>query len=921
MPSDPIRPPARAGTAPRPTPVARLAAVVAMLIALAVVGGSEGRAQTAVKPSPLAASHEGRKVVGLVFDDSGSMKNRIQLPAFAAQLLASSLDPSRDRLFTIRLSTWEAAAKEGDVARTIAQGGGINPATMQRLRVKALPDLPRDEFALGTPTTVLESIRTQWPVARSDTPYGPIELMLTTLAAVAEADDVVHLVVLTDGKFEPSPPDQTTLQRNFEQYRSLLKAPLHVDFILIAPSDGEGDSVRQAVAQQGVRRMLAKVFEGRPERSCGPYSTCNDVSNSRDLFRVVFDVVARINATDRSAAQSGSATRVDDRRLTLDSPLSVSRIVGVTFAPSGEEPPRLTGTTFGVEPTLTLDSSMEAGDTATGWRGERNRARSVQFNLRTALPPGAHGLEFDRPLGDRHLFLFDTAAQFRLEVRDAEGRPLPIGANGKPEVVLGQSVRVVASVADRIAGREVAVDWSRLTRATVEAFVDGSGDRAMLSIGPDVVDGARVGTFTPTGLGRHEVGGSLTLGGFVRKEARRPEFHVVDGKVASTVTIRAVGCPNCGAGSLRTRLLPGDAAVVVGEVDVSRAGDRAVPLTAALIDTPPWLSLIDHDGAPVSPDRPLLTGPGGRLTLRLVRTIDRPDEPVDHDRPVTVRITPVAPWSGPAEATATLHVEVPVVELRYVGHTAGGGPGDTLTLDGRDLDARRHGLRFRLTGPLGGPPHGENFSVTTHSTWIRYEIAAEGDEIVVRPVDRWCLCAARLFGIPGTVELVHHGSGDLRASGSMTLAATWREVAESCAFCLGWVLGALWLVAAVIAYARAPRFPKNSYADIKRRNQPIRASEPLRRWDGQGNLRCLGGAVFCRSLPARHSVEGLHLEAALGGFRLLLASTNEAIKVEGQGRTVKTIREEAQRLEFLPLPWNSAFSERRSFEQLVVRRG
>ena len=45
------------------------------------------------------------KVVGVVFDDSGSMSGQIQLPAFGVQLLLSSLDgrDGKDRVFTVQM--------------------------------------------------------------------------------------------------------------------------------------------------------------------------------------------------------------------------------------------------------------------------------------------------------------------------------------------------------------------------------------------------------------------------------------------------------------------------------------------------------------------------------------------------------------------------------------------------------------------------------------------------------------------------------------------------------------------------------------------------------------------------------------------------------------------------------------------------
>src|ERR1043166_7527454 len=59
----------------------------------------------------LAPLEAAGRTIGLVFDDSGSMKHNIQLPTFGVQLLVSTLDgrEGRDRLFSIRLSQFETA--------------------------------------------------------------------------------------------------------------------------------------------------------------------------------------------------------------------------------------------------------------------------------------------------------------------------------------------------------------------------------------------------------------------------------------------------------------------------------------------------------------------------------------------------------------------------------------------------------------------------------------------------------------------------------------------------------------------------------------------------------------------------------------------------------------------------------------------
>src|SRR5205823_1708730 len=140
-----------------------------------------------------SAAAAGKRVVGIVYDDSGSMAGRSNLPAFAAQLLASSLDVagSRDRLFSIRLSTFEKARRRADVASALGQG--ISPASVAALEAIRVPDLPRVE-AIGPATTqtVIDVIRREWAKPSSDTPYGPVEIMLNALVEATEPGDEAY---------------------------------------------------------------------------------------------------------------------------------------------------------------------------------------------------------------------------------------------------------------------------------------------------------------------------------------------------------------------------------------------------------------------------------------------------------------------------------------------------------------------------------------------------------------------------------------------------------------------------------------------------------------------------------------------------------------------------------------------------------
>ena len=150
----------------------RLAALLALWLATATVFAIPAEA----------------RVVGIVFDDFGSMVSRIQVPTFGAQLLVSTLDghADQDRLFTLRLSQVLAALGSHGQLTNLPPGG-----------------------------VTADSVRGWLAQARAPA--------LTEVPLASQAQQQAVLVILTDGKFEPD-PDAARAAGSFRRYAERLAA-------------------------------------------------------------------------------------------------------------------------------------------------------------------------------------------------------------------------------------------------------------------------------------------------------------------------------------------------------------------------------------------------------------------------------------------------------------------------------------------------------------------------------------------------------------------------------------------------------------------------------------------------------------------------------------------------------------------------
>ncbi|MDQ0469564.1 hypothetical protein [Labrys wisconsinensis] len=886
------------------------------------------------------AAAAGKRVVGIVYDDSGSMAGRSNLPAFAAQLLASSLDVagSRDRLFSIRLSTFDKAQKRADVAAALAPG--VSPASVAALRALGVPDMPRTE-AIGATTTqsVIDTIRTEWSKPSSDTPYGPIEIMLDALVEATEPGDEAYFLILTDGAFNGPLPVPAALAQDYAAYKARLKGTLRFNYVLIAPPGatervgGQDLPLERVVEAQGVREALARSFNGSP--TDGTFV----VQNSDDLMTAMFDIIARINTTERTGA--GGTVTVDGARLLIDSPISLSRFVGITVADSQAGLATVKPGSFAEPPVARFRSAMAEADRNPGWGGQKQEAATIQYRFAQALPPGHIAVEFDRPISADRLFLFDSLARFELGLVDERGAAVRQAADGIAEVAKGQSLYVTARLIDSGPGGDVPVDATALTGATAKAFLVAPGSSTDLALAADGPN-KRFVAQAPTGsTGTFEVGGSFSLAGFVRKEAQRLRFRVVDNRAVYEVRLTATGCPACAAGQLATTLRRGTSVETVGTLTLTQRIGPPAPVRMALQAAPPWLTLRDAAGRVIGPEDAVPMDAKGQATVSIVRDLDRPDEAQTYERPFRIALSAVPPFEGSSAVEGSVRVIVPQVTLDYLGKSigadgAGAPPLDAtagpLTLDAAALARGDGRFRFRAKSSVDTLRLGD-FAVAPISWFVDLvpglerdagragtpdETVSDADVITVTAKSRWCACALLLAG--GQIDVTLAGPGGKTVTAPLRVAPSWTEIGWSCGSILAGLLAVIWLIGAVATFLRAARFPPGSTVTYVPRGADIESHTELRAWDGRGNWRTVFGSLVWRICNARASVLGLSLEARRGGATIFLQDSSGSVKIENEARTIAALLKEDPQRESLPIYWRDRFSDHLQYRWAELRK-
>lgn len=866
-----------------------------------------------------AAAPADAKIVGLLFDDSGSMRGKSHLPSFGAQMLAAVIDgrPDHDRFLAIRLSDFVKPYSSdrqfrSSSIRTPFPLSSIGPDNVGQL-VSGLRGPAVSPLVLDPPQRhqgVINDIADSWPnvLDGMPTPYAPLEILLEMMSRAVRPGEPAFLVVISDGDFtqhdtnRPPPADQ--LRRSYQTYRQRFPAGLRAHFLLI---DSEKGMVESTVQQQAVRSTLLDVINGDPND--GRYT----VDSFDALSAALRKIVAEISSMD--VTQSGSYIRKLDNRIELNTPLSVNRLVTVSIADKAMPLPTVVQTDFAASRSRDLTIAMREADSA--WRQSQPRGQIRHYTPDPALPPGTYSFLYDHPVNAQSDLLVDTNARLDIEIVDPAQGVIPPDANGVVRVLAKRDHQIRLVLTDHLAGRSQRVGHPGVLKdAQPRLFLKGGGRRDDLPVLPSPADAALAGTLPALAVGRYEVFGSLRLPGFSSFGARPVIIDAIDGTVSLAVRIQpAEACPfpECGPSDLPTSLRPSDDAVTLGRVVLAASAASEGTAVIALGGDSEGIEIRGADGTVHGRRAEFRVGPEATPpSFVLVRThawrerlLRRGLAP--QELSVTAQVQPPLDGSATAAATVRPFVQPVSVELRTEqGGTVGAEP---MPIDARSLlDGSR---RFLLEVANSHDPVTLDTVKTGTSRWP-VAVAAEmvGDRVQLVPhLPWWCHCFLGLAAGETVVDVAFSGFQGLQAGTARLAFRTDPSAADilfGCAGLLSVLLVSAWLAGTIVAYTRARRFPQGSSLEICERGDLPRYVR-LRR----SNHTLFRAALwFVLGIP--HEVRrewSLVMRASPEGAELLFTGTWPDYYLERLGQKLEEIVPTPTRKDAIRIYWDDELRE------------
>ena len=801
------------------------------------------------------------RVVGLVFDDSGSMGQQIQKALFAAQIVLGSLE-AHDRLFVVRLNG----------------GGG---------RIEEVPAARRAAY--------LNDMQQHWQ-ADGGTPYEPLANMLERLVTETTPHEDAALLVFTDGEFSNAPP--TDLAKDYEALRARFPGRnLQVFFVALPGKTAPVD----------VRRALLTAFNGAADAGA------TDIRKASDIVPGLKGLVAVLAGAD--PLDPGPFLRKDGARVSFKLPFAVRRVLLLTSGDERAAPARWVSSSFPLTqtPPVEYEPGMRVPDT-----GEKRRLRARLAHLEVPSPLAAgteHRIELDRPLGPDDRVFFVSDLDLELRVLDKSGATLTPDAQGRLRVPRDQPLTVRAWLTDIAGGTLQPVDLQGSGLTPAFTLNDGLASHDMSFDAKAQRAEAKAGPYRRLGQFDLNVVARLKGLSYVRSQDLILFVDPVQSVQPTITGSPLMNCPDCGAGRVELLLGPPgpvrDLYAITAAVPAApRPGQYRLSLDQAL---PEGVELVQADGRPLldaNHQAILDMAPGQSLGLLM-----RYDDRYRGDAPsqMTLRLAAVEEEGLRGAAALSLDLVPKIVEMRLSedGHTRGDAPAPfvlpvTAVGNGDGIYVAAEGLRVPLTAE----------AVQLESlTGLPAEFSVVDDRrLLVRPVKRlWCDCLTPMGQHRVRVRYDHPDSGQ---TGTLDLTLEIAPVPwwERCWQELALLLALLLLLAKSLCLLRTVAFPPRAQVwrcELGVSSAP-RRRDLHRRWRRVFGLTCADERrrEFGLILTARDTGVGIsrHSSLSASAFR---TGTGECLQ---EVFTANPAREE------VILGWNEELrDESGGYRYLLVR--
>ncbi|MDD2867261.1 vWA domain-containing protein [Neomegalonema sp.] len=820
------------------------------------------------------------RVVAVVFDDSGSMEDQTNFPAFGVQMLLSTLEleAGRDRLLLTRLNKG-ATPFSGDL------GSALN--------------IVRDEWGR------------QW---EGSTPFKAIEATLRRIAEEKEENEEAFLIIFTDGVFDENEDFAATLAR-LPEYADKIRGGLRVDFIFMGDeshsiqNDPRRRTVGEILRSQGLRAGLLSTFNGRADDGA------HQVRDGAELIATLRSIVARVGATDPEI-MSPPFVRRDANALRLETPLAIRRIVSVSYGEKGAPlaQPEVSG--MGGSATTEKFAFRMAGPDVENapWRRLDMQGLTSRMVFDPPLPAGSYALPYDSSPDEGVFLLFQTAAELRLRLLDAQGVEVA-DEEGRALIARGEEVFVELALLSADAGGVLApVENTPLLRDRLSYGLNVRTDQGAprsLVVQPDPATGLGRVLLPTDAILAGELLATAEVRGFARTEAALRKFEIASFDAAVDLRLTPdSSCASCAPNERRLLLSGGESAVFAqGEVGVS-----------AEVDSTTTLRLEDDLGGllRIVGFTPLEGRPGGPSVGSFQLMVQGAPEELLQRKALSYRLLAETKRGGRTLGRSSLDGV-----LGFALSAASLLPQSPEPLKLDDLEALRLGAEapiLRLEGAFDSTSyarafldlHPEAFEISGGPRFVDWTLRREGENVLATPKIRaWCSCWLYLQGSKSIATIRWTGpAGFQTAEGRLAVDLRPPFFWGGALSCFYWLLGllaGLYLLWALRCGLIAQRFPRGGGVDvIYNHDEPI-----FRPFPGLGwlPLQALLWPVY--GAPHRvHSMEGVTMEAAPSGVRIRLYESDPSYVPANAGQKIEQLLQEAPKRLTYSLPWGGVVESR-----------